>query len=145
MQRCTVFLGLTLLAACRKDTASVQGRLEAEFEKTMTAAVLTGKFTSLKSDKISSDKYTVEKVTKVGADIWLIHARIQYGEHDVTAPVPVKVLWAGDTPVLTLTDAGVPGMGTFTARVLIYRNQYAGTWSSSKGAGGQMFGKIERR
>ncbi len=111
----------------------------------MTGAVLAGKFTSLKSDRISSDKYTIEKVTKVGGDVWLIHARIQYGEHDVTAPIPVKVLWAGDTPVLTLTDVGVPGMGSFTARVLIYKDQYAGTWSSSKGPGGQMFGKIERR
>jgi len=32
-------------------------------------------------------------------------------------------------------------MGTFTARVVLYRDQYAGTWSGEK-SGGQMFGKI---
>jgi len=43
--------------------------------------------------------------------------------------------------VITLTDLTRPGMGTYTARVLLYRDQYAGTWSGNN-AGGQMFGKI---
>jgi len=32
--------------------------------------------------------------------------RIQNGKRDVTAPVPVAVKWAGDTPVIMLTDHG---------------------------------------
>ena len=40
----------------------------------------------------------------------------------------------------------IPGVGTYTARVVLYRDQYAGTWSG-KNYGGQLFGKIihERR
>ena len=110
----------------------------------MQGATLAGRFSSNKSDRIAEDKYTISSVTKVAGDLWTLNTRIQYGEHDVTVPVPVRVLWAGDTPVLSLTDVGIPGLGTFTARILIYGDQYAGTWASTKGNGGQMFGKVER-
>src|SRR2546430_1843750 len=83
----------------------------------------------------------IEKVSKLTGETWLIRARFQYGSHDVPIPVPVTIKWAGDTPVITMTDAGVPGMGSYTARVVLYRDQYAGTWSGQKG-GGQLFGKI---
>jgi len=139
----TLLLGL-LLGCGGGNAATEQARKEKEFEQMLTGATLVGKFTSKGSDKLHEDKYTISKVTKMPAGIWLIHTRVQYGERDVTAPVPVKVVWAGDTPMITLTDAGIPGLGTFTARVLFYRNEYAGTWSSSKGHGGQMFGVIER-
>ena len=42
-------------------------------------------------------------------------------------------------PLITLTDLAIPGMGTYTARVILYRDQYAGTWSG-KDHGGQIFG-----
>src|SRR5207253_645672 len=87
--------------------------------------------------------YTIKQAKKLPGDYWLIEARIQYGNHDATLPLPLKILWAGDTPVITLTDFPVPGFGTFTARVLIYDNQYAGTWSGA-GHGGQLFGKVVR-
>lgn len=105
---------------------------------------MVGRFSSNKSDRLSSERYTVSSVTKLAGDLWTINARIQYGDHDVTVPVPMRVLWAGDTPVLTMTDAGVPGMGKFTVRLLVYRDQYAGTWASEKGSGGQLFGRLER-
>ena len=36
---------------------------------------------------------------------------------DVTLPIVVTMVWAGDTPMITLTDFAIPSMGTFTARV----------------------------
>ena len=71
----------------------------------------------------------------------MIHARIEYGGHDVTVPIPVRIEWAGDTPVISLTDVEVPGLGTFTARVLFYRGRYAGTWQHGE-TGGSQFGRI---
>ena len=56
-----------------------------------------------------------------------------------------SVKFAGDTPVISLTNHTVPGFGAFTARVVVYDGTYAGTWASAKpGAkqGGTMFGKI---
>lgn len=138
-----LLLLLLSLAACQRGD-SPQAKLEADFAARMTGSVLAGRFTSNKSDKIHQDRYTISKVSRLAGDVWIFQARIQYGDHDVNVPVPVRVLWAGDTPVITLTDAGIPGLGSFTARVLFYRGEYAGTWSNSGGGGGQMFGKIER-
>lgn len=138
-----VFLAMALLAGCaRQDPNSQAARLEKEFETTMTGAVLAGKFQL--GDRVAEDKYSISKASKLSGHTWVIQTRIQYGTHDVTVPVPVTVEWAGDTPVIMLTDAGVPGLGKFTARVLVYRNHYAGYWANSEGKGGQMWGRIER-
>lgn len=120
--------------------------LERRFAETMTGATFVGHYVEgeVKPDtRLSTERYSISKASKLKDDYWLIQTRIQYGEHDVTLPLPLRVLWAGDTPVITLDDVPVPGLGTFTARVLIYNDEYAGTWSC-KDHGGQLFGRIER-
>ena len=131
-----------LAAACSKKPPAAEA-LEKQFEQTLSGATLDGHFTTGKGGQLREEKYTISKVSKMGGDTWLFSTRIQYGDHDVTVPLPLTVKWAGDTPVITLTDFSIPGMGTFTARVLIYRDQYAGTWSGGK-AGGELFGRIVR-
>jgi hypothetical protein len=144
MKTAVVLVIALSLVGCRKDAASEQEKLEKAFAEKMTGSTLVGRFSSNKSDKLHEDRYTVAKVSKLAGDVWIWQARIQYGEHDVNVPVPVKMKWAGDTPVIELTDAGVPGMGKFTVRILFYRDEYAGTWSNDHGGGGQMFGRIEK-
>lgn len=119
--------------------------LEKEFSDSMTNVVLDGSFTVNRDGetRVRKEKYTIESVSKVGGDVWIFQARIQYGDHDVTVPVPVKLLWAGDTPVVSLTDASIPGLGTFTARVLFYRDSYAGFWQHGEVSGNQ-YGRILR-
>jgi len=119
--------------------------LENEFAESMTNVVLDGSFTVNRGGetRLRQEKYTIASVSKVGGDIWVFQARIQYGDHDVTVPVPVRLLWAGDTPVVSLTDATIPGLGTFTARVLFYRDSYAGFWQHGAVSGNQ-FGRIIR-
>jgi hypothetical protein len=115
-----------------------QAELEAAFKATLTKATLVGRWSALNGGKLSpekEDKYTIVSVTKLGGEAWLIHARIQYGNKDFVAPVPVQVKWAGDTPVITLDDVGIPGSQSFSARVLIYNKTYAGTWSGGGHAG----------
>ena len=51
------------------------------------------------------------------------------------APIPVFVKWAGDTAVITLDNVGFPGGDSYSARVLIYGNTYAGSWSGGNHAG----------
>lgn len=119
--------------------------LEKQFAESMTNVVLDGSFTVNRAGetRVRQEKYTIASVSKVGGDVWVFQARIQYGDHDVTVPVPVKLLWAGDTPVVSLTDANIPGLGTFTARVLFYRDSYAGFWQHGDVSGNQ-FGRIIR-
>ena len=123
--------------------ATSQELLEKEFEETLSGAVLEGSFTvnGREQNPLRTERYEIHSVTKLGAGIWTFNTRIQYGDHDVTLPIPVRVEWAGDTPMVSLTDAEIPGLGTFSARVLFYRGQYAGTWSHGDTVGNQ-FGRI---
>ena len=123
-----------------------QAALEKQFEETMSGATLIGTFTvrGLTDKKLNEEKYTIESVKKISGDKWQFKSRIQYGTHDLTVPLALDVKWAGDTPVITLTDMPVPGFGTFTSRVLIFRNEYAGTWDGG-GHGGQLFGRIVKK
>jgi hypothetical protein len=138
-----VLLGCSNAPNAANDTE--RETLEKEFAESMNKVVLDGSFTVNRAGetRVRKEKYTIESVSKVGGDIWIFQARIQYGDHDVTVPVPVKLLWAGDTPVVSLTDATIPGLGTFTARVLFYRDSYAGFWSHGEVSGNQ-YGKILR-
>jgi hypothetical protein len=143
MRRLLVLISLlSVSSGCSKKAVTTQDDLDRKFQEMMNGVTLVGRSTRLNSDKIAGEeKYVIEGVTKLTGETWLFRARFQYGERDIPIPVPVTIKWAGDTPVITLTDVSVPGMGSYTARVILYRNQYAGTWSGKKG-GGQIFGKI---
>ncbi len=117
-----------------------------KFEQTMNGAVLAGQFTILGKDRESMppEEYTIKRVSKLAdGDYWLFQARIKYGDKDVTVPLPLEVKWAGDTPVITLTELTIPALGTFSARVVIDNGKYAGTWTHGD-VGGHMFGVIRR-
>jgi hypothetical protein len=134
-----------LLGACGKKVVTSQDNLDRTFEQMMSGVTLIGRSSNLNGDKIGSEeKYAIDGVSKVAGNTWLLRTRLQCcGGKEVPVPLPVSILWAGDTPVITLTDLAIPGMGTYTARVVLYRDQYAGTWRGQKG-GGQVFGKIVR-
>jgi len=119
--------------------------LDAQFEQMMTGTTLVGRSTTVGRDTLSSEeRYIIEGVTRVAGDTWLVRSRFQYASRDIPIVIPVQIKWAGDTPVLGLTDLTIPGMGTFSARVVFYRDQYAGTWGASD-HGGQLFGRLERK
>ena len=115
---------------------------EKEFQESMSGVTLNGHYTRQDGSGLSGDKYTIESVTKLKGDLWRFETRVQYAGHDLKIPVELQVKWAGDTPVITLTNQSVGGMGSFTVRIVVYKGQYAGTWSSAKGHGGTMFGNI---
>ncbi|HEX4147718.1 MAG TPA: hypothetical protein VHY20_01970 [Pirellulales bacterium] len=121
-----------------------QATLEKRFEEKMAGITLAGFFTvtgKVDDKPLKEEKYTITKVTKLREGFWLFSARIQYGKHDVNLGLPLEVKWAGDTPVITLTNYPVPGFGTFTCRILLYDDKYAGTWSGGN-HGGSMFGRL---
>lgn len=116
-----------------------------KFEESMRNVVMVGFFTASDQPKgkLTEERYIIDKVVKDEGDNWMFHARIQYGKNDVPVRLKIPVKWAGDTPVISVTKLGVPLLGTFNARVVIYDGQYAGTWDGA-GHGGQLFGRIEK-
>lgn len=111
----------------------------------LTGADLVGSFTvDGKEGQPKQDRYSISKAARIKGNHWAIHARIKYGEVDITVPVPVQIDWAQDTPVLSVSDLKIPGLGSeFGTRLLFHGDRYAGTWQHGK-VGGHMWGRIER-
>jgi hypothetical protein len=141
----SVALGVTVLlfgGCSKKSSTNAQEELAKQFQQMMTGATLVGHSTLTNREGISDEeRYSIDRVSKIGRETWLFQTRLKLGSREVPLPIPVVIKWAGDTPVITLTDMSIPGFGTYTARVVLYRDQYAGTWSG-KNYGGQLFGKI---
>ena len=138
---------LTVGIAGADDTSGPsRAELEQKFAATLRGAVLSGKWRLLQDGKIGDERpeeYRIESAEKVEGDTWKITARVRYAEHDLRAPLHVKVHWAGDTPIISVTDLKFFGFGPYTARVMVYRDLYSGTWFGP-GHGGLMQGKVTR-
>ncbi len=149
---CTVLFATATRApaqdkAAKPDRAAKPDKaaLEKRFAEKMSGAKMVG-YWSLwgKEDKPESDSYTLGKVSKVEGDKedkWTFEARLEFGEVNVTVPVPVEVKWAGSTPVITVDKVAIPGVGTYSARVVVHDDHYAATWDGGD-HGGYMWGKI---
>ena len=121
-----------------------QAALDKKFQEMMSGVKLVGQFTVVgqNTDKLTKEEYSILSADKVG-DLWLLKARIKYGNTDKTVPLPIPVKWAGTTPVISLDNFTIPGMGTFSAHVVLDGKMYAGTWTHDK-VGGHLFGTIEK-
>lgn len=118
--------------------------LERQFTERMQDVVLVGNFTieGRETRGGSPERYELSRVAKVDDDQWRFDVHMVYGSVDVTLPVVVPIVWAGDTPMVTITDFSIPTLGTFTARVFFYDDRYAGSWQHGQ-YGGLMYGAIE--
>lgn len=120
---------------------------EKAFSDQMAGCVLIGSFTvdgKSDGDPLKEERYEIESAVRASENLWVFTTRIKYGKIDTKLPITVPLQWAGDTPMVTLTNATLPGLGDeFSARVLFYENRYAGTWQHGK-IGGHMFGRIEK-
>jgi hypothetical protein len=155
---CVFLAGATALLIALAPAAEESGKpagepagnemtaLETKFSESLKNVVFRGRWRMLEEGRLGAeqeDKYTISGAKKVGPGKWILAARIEYGGKDVAVPVPLDVHFAGDTPVLSLTNAGIPGLGTYSARVIVYEGSYAGTWTGP-GCGGFVAGVIEK-
>ena len=105
--------------------------------------MLAGQFTVVgREGPPMKERYELGEVKHLDGELWLISARIKYADHDVSVPLTLPIRWAGDTPVITVDELSIPGLGTYTARVMIYRDHYAGFWTAGD-HGGHLFGVLE--
>ncbi len=148
-------LGFAFLVAFATSLAAEEQKSSADskvaeryaaLEKSLTGVTLVGHFTD--SDQpaahLTAERYELESVRHLGKGQWLFQTRIRYGEHDIKLPLTLPIYWAGDTPVITVDKLVIPGLGTFTARVMIFDGHYAGFWSGAD-HGGHLFGVIEKK
>lgn len=141
----SILAGVGLVRADEPPAPSKEELIK-NLEKTLTGAKLTGRFTVTgKEDMVPApEEYTITSARKlIDGDQWMITARIKYGKTDKSFPVPIDILWAGTTPIMTLDKVTIPGLGTFSTRVVIHEGLYAGTWQHDA-VGGHLFGTISR-
>ena len=126
-------------------TQPSQADLEKSLADRLTNVTMSGQYTAGRGSP-KSDKYTILSARKLAGDNWLLTARIEFGGKDVTLPMIIPIKWAGDTPVISVTNLGFPGLGSYTARVVISGDQYAGTWQANgpNPHGGHLWGRIEK-
>ena len=142
-----LFLAPTVTA---QDTTSkpakpaTKDELIKKLKDTLTNAKLTGKFTILgKEDKSpAAEEYTIVSAQKVDeGDLWLLKARIKYGDKDITLPVPIEIQWVGETPImherggierLPWLLASKTGRGEFAQLVVNQRQECRGGCSAPR-------------
>ena len=117
----------------------------ASFREKMQGVRFSGFFTMTGQEVPPMEEtYEIQSVQKFGEDdLWIFTARVKYGKKDVVLPMPLPVKWVGNVPVITMKDLAIPGLGTFSAHVVIDGNKYAGTWAHGK-VGGHLYGTIEK-
>ena len=123
------------------DAAEREQKLHAMLE----GARLVGQFSVVgmaNTPPPQPEQYAVSRLERDAEGRWVFNVSMSYASQQHTMPVPVTIEWAGDTPMITLTEQTIPGLGTFSARVLIYDGLYAGTWKHGQ-FGGHMWGRIE--
>ena len=113
--------------------------------KYLSGSAFVGRYThSGEGDQPGVERYNIASCKLLpDVDHYELKVRIRYGGTDAVAPLKVKIVFADKTPVITLDQTWIPGLGTFDARVLIRDGRYAGTWSHDE-VGGHVFGKIDQ-
>jgi hypothetical protein len=132
------------LATAAAPDASDRQALEKQFGQKLSHSRMIGFYSIVGQEgPPKPDEYTLGAVTKSEGDKWVFNSSLQFGKRVINVPLEIPVLWAGDTPVISVTDFTIPGMGTYTARVMIHGDHYAGTWNSAD-HGGYLWGRLEQ-
>ena len=138
------WVGSSLTGIGREAPVESLTDLERDFAARMENVVLTGHFTIEGEERRDGvpERYEIARATKLDGNLWRFEARVKYGNVDATLPMVLPVEWAGDTPMVSITDFTIPGLGDeFGARVVFYDERYAGTWDHGP-YGGMMYGTI---
>lgn len=120
-----------------------QAELERKFAEKLSNCALVGRFTSDGQEgSPSEDTYQITAAKKLRDDYWMFSG-IKYGKRDIQIPLVIRVVWAGDTPMMAMDKFTIPGQGTYSFRLMFHGDRYAGSWQHDE-HGGHMWGRLER-
>src|SRR5689334_19770065 len=84
---------------------------ERQLKEKLSNCVFNGRWCLIEKGKLTQeyeDTYTIEGAAKTAKGGWLVYARVEYAGRSFTLPVPVRLTWAGETPVVTLDRVSIP-------------------------------------
>jgi hypothetical protein len=139
------------VAATADETQALRTKRIKILQEILQDTTLVGHFTAdgKPMTELTEERYDIKKVEPIEGELnlWTIESRIQYKKNDVTLPLVLRVEWADRTPVIVMDRVIVPGLGSFSARVVFDNGKYAGTWAhdgDGRSVGGHLFGRIEK-
>ena len=75
---------------------------------------------------------------------YVVRVRVEISGRGFREACGAEAAWAGETPIITMTDMAIPGLGdNFSTRVVIFDGMYAGTWAHGP-VKGHMYGTITK-
>jgi len=142
-----VLVSLTLtgfvVADEKNNKQTRREKAEAKFTELLTDVTLVGRFSVTANDEEKAskpDRYKIQKVEKLPNGRWMFYYE---KSPKVVITIPLAVAFTGDTPMIAMTNQTIPGVGTFSCRIIFYDNLYTGTWRHGKTIG-HMWGRIEK-
>ena len=119
------------------------------FCEQMTDVSLVGRFTrDAAAGTPREDRYRIQSIKPLRDDLYVVTSQIVYTRAsgnpvDITVPITVTLLPAGDLTVLSVRDLSIPFLGDkFAASIVFDGDRYAGTWAHGP-VGGHLWGKVE--
>ena len=112
------------LADAKPREADEQEKREKEFTAMLSQVTLVGTYTQQEQRKEPErERYTIYRVKKIPGQehLWRFDVRLQFGTVNLRLPLPLTVRWAGDTPMIVLDNYKIPGLGSFSAKVLLIK------------------------
>ncbi len=77
------------------------------------------------------DGYKIVRATKKEGDQWVLVSKMAFRGQEMEVPIPVTVVFAGDTAVMILNDLPLGDGASWSARILFHDDVYAGSWWGS--------------
>src|SRR5688572_1827484 len=106
-------VALVIFVLMRQPQSPSEAERNRAFTESMSGVTLVGYSTRLNREGLSrEERYRIDGVTHLAGDNWLFRTRLNYSDREIPVPIPLNVRWAGDTPVITMTDLSIPGVGT---------------------------------
>ena len=121
--------------------------LHKAFSEMLTDATFKGTWAPIAGGVLGDEKddgYKIVSVSKKKGHIWEFITRMKIRGTEIDFPMPIEVRFAGDTAVLILNNVPVGEGKTYSARVMIHNDVYAGSWWGIGGKGGTISGTISR-
>lgn len=94
-------------------------------------------------DEGGQNRYRIIRAQKVNGDDWIILGEFELQGKQVRLPLPAKVFWADDTPVLSMTGLPLPGEPLFTVRILFKGDMFSGVFQSNQLSGALVGMKVK--
>ena len=111
-------------------------------KRLLSGATLSGFLSAEGSPQPRPASLQIKRLEKsAGPHDWTFQVALQAAGNTEECPLTADVHWAGSTPVISIHEVNIPGVGTVSAKLLINNWLFAGIWVHNDKRG-QVWGEV---